>query len=325
MRTSLSILGLVLSGVANAAWNVTCTERVQRKAWHTLSDAEKREYLRAEKCLMTSPPRNNITGAATRWDEMQWGHIVQSNYIHGNGAFLPWHRYFMRTHEHLLQSECGYRGGVPWWDEQRDADAGPLSDASVWGADELSFGTTSDGCVADGPFANTTLRLSQQWGVNNYTHYCLERQYDAYYWDWANSSYVEPCAAIGDYVTARPCYSAKPHSSVHLGVGGTVKDQSASPGDPIFYLHHTNLDRLWWEWQAADLPARLTDMGGNLVTTTLDDGEWLYPSAAQLDYDGETGNVTTLHHVLWMAGLVPNVTIADVMDMSNDFNCAEYV
>lgn len=39
-------------------------------------------------------------------------------------------------------------------------------------------------------------------------------------------------------------------------------DPIASPGDSPFYLHHTWLDKGWWDWQALDLPARLTEMGG---------------------------------------------------------------
>lgn len=35
-----------------------------------------------------------------------------------------------------------------------------------------------------------------------------------------------------------------------------------SPGDPIFWLHHTYLDKLWWEWQSKDLENRLTDISG---------------------------------------------------------------
>jgi tyrosinase len=26
---------------------------------------------------------------------------------------------------------------------------------------------------------------------------------------------------------------------------------SASPGDPLFWLHHANIDRIWAEWQVA--------------------------------------------------------------------------
>lgn len=37
----------------------------------------------------------------------------------------------------------------------------------------------------------------------------------------------------------------------------------SSPGDPIFFMHHTWLDRMWSKWQDQDPAARLKDMGGN--------------------------------------------------------------
>lgn len=78
-----------------------------------------------------------------------------------------------------------------------------------------------------------------------------------------------------------------------------MSDVSASPGDPLFYLHHANIDRLWWLWQAADLPARLEEMGGQNVPKTSDliANKWLTPSAAVLDYNGDPANVTTMNHV----------------------------
>ena len=38
------------------------------------------------------------------------------------------------------------------------------------------------------------------------------------------------------------------HGSVHIWVGGTMSDASVSPADPVFWMHHANLDRLWWQW-----------------------------------------------------------------------------
>jgi tyrosinase len=38
------------------------------------------------------------------------------------------------------------------------------------------------------------------------------------------------------------------HGGVHIWVGGTMSDASVSPADPVFWLHHANLDRLWWMW-----------------------------------------------------------------------------
>jgi Common central domain of tyrosinase len=38
------------------------------------------------------------------------------------------------------------------------------------------------------------------------------------------------------------------HAAVHIAIGGTMNSPS-SPTDPIFFLHHANLDRIWSEWQ----------------------------------------------------------------------------
>lgn len=38
------------------------------------------------------------------------------------------------------------------------------------------------------------------------------------------------------------------HGRVHLWVGGSM-GASSSPNDPVFWLHHSNLDRIWAEWQ----------------------------------------------------------------------------
>lgn len=128
-----------------------------------------------------------------------------------------------------------------------------------------------------------------------------------------------------------------------------------SPGDPIFFLHHTYLDKLWWEWQSQDLSQRLTEIGGNNTRQRFGGGgppgffdlefpgeeDLVFPpgngsgfpgggldqapNPAFVDYFNDGGNTTTLNHTLWSANILVNATIADVMDIGGSFICAEYV
>ena len=41
------------------------------------------------------------------------------------------------------------------------------------------------------------------------------------------------------------------HDQVHVWVGGTMSRVPTAPADPIFWLHHAEVDRLWDEWQKA--------------------------------------------------------------------------
>lgn len=106
---------------------------------HKLSDDEKIAYIDAERCLMKAEPKT-FDWAQNRWDEIAYTHVVQSHVIHNVGAFLPWHRLFMRAHEYLLQTECGYTGAQPYWDETLDVD--DLAGSVVFDAD---YGFGSEG------------------------------------------------------------------------------------------------------------------------------------------------------------------------------------
>jgi tyrosinase len=141
-------------------------------------------------------------------------------------------------------------------------------------------------------------------------------------------------------------------------------DPIASPGDPIFYLHHTWLDKVFWEWQALNLTTGLTDIGGSTLQmipgtdgtppsfvipgqgpggppdTTPSDPPIIIPNPDQFPPPGalapnpalplqfpagDPGNVTTLGHILNMFGIIPNATIADVMDIGGPLLCYTYV
>lgn len=81
---------------------------------------------------------------------------------------------------------------------------------------------------------------------------------------------------------------SSPHNSMHGAIGGPPKPDPAFPGsprggfmnspvtaplDPIFWLHHCNIDRLWRVWQRA----------GNTETT---DPRWRNETFALHDFTG---------------------------------------
>ena len=45
-----------------------------------------------------------------------------------------------------------------------------------------------------------------------------------------------------------PKLDTNPHFLTHLAVGGDMADFATVGGDPLFYLHHANLDRIWESW-----------------------------------------------------------------------------
>jgi len=83
------------------------------------------------------------------------------------------------------------------------------------------------------------------------------------------------------------------------------KKLSCQKLDPLFYLHHANLDRIWWNWQQM-LPSRLYEISGRSTP------------------DPPYQNVT-LEFELEMGNLAPNITIRNVMDIHGDSNCYTYV
>ncbi|KAK2738809.1 hypothetical protein FQN55_000447, partial [Onygenales sp. PD_40] len=53
------------------------------------------------------------------------------------------------------------------------------------------------------------------------------------------------------------------HTGGHYTIGGDPGgDFFTSPGDPAFYLHHGQIDRVWWIWQNQDPETRLHAVAG---------------------------------------------------------------
>ena len=55
--------------------------------------------------------------------------------------------------------------------------------------------------------------------------------------------------ATSDFITASFALNYGPHGQVHLTVSGDMGTIRNAAFDPIFWLHHCNIDRIWWMWQ----------------------------------------------------------------------------
>ena len=40
------------------------------------------------------------------------------------------------------------------------------------------------------------------------------------------------------------------HNSGHVWVGGSMGNIYSAPADPAFWMHHAEIDRIWFQWQA---------------------------------------------------------------------------
>lgn len=83
-----------------------------------------------------------------------------------------------------------------------------------------------------------------------------------------------------------------------------VQANSSHNPDPVFFLHHTQLDRLWWTWQTRDPEPRM----------------WQYRGRAG-NYSSETAS---LDDILPMGGLAPDIPVSDIIKTEGDTLCYRY-
>ncbi|PPQ86638.1 hypothetical protein CVT25_006822 [Psilocybe cyanescens] len=338
---ALVLLSTLLASVVATPAKSGCRNPIVRKEWRTLGRGQQKQYLDAVQCILKKPaitPKSVSPGAVGRFDDFVTTHILQTFSIHYVGHFLPWHRYFTAIYEKALREECGYTGAQPYWDWNLDVPPkGNFVDSPVWNpvygfggngpfvevpADSpfgVVPGRTGGGCVADGPFKNMTVTMGPNDALNGNPR-CLTRDFSPYFagrYLGANVTKLTMSAKdFGSFdrvVEGGPSFDASGlHGGGHYGVGGNLGimgDLYNSPADPVFYLHHANLDRVWWSWQKKDLSRRLVDISGPIEI---------------MDYDNVKAGNVTLSFPLHLGVNAPNVTIEDVMDIRGGALCYEY-
>lgn len=174
-------------------------------------------------------------------------------------------------------------------------------------------GGTGGGCVTDGPFVPSKFQLSFPSGETD----CLKRDFLPSLMNvWADQKLVDGVLEQPDYTSfARniemvPSFSVPNiHGSGHFGIGGvlgTAGNAANSPGEPLFYLHHGNLDHIFWLWQQRDLETRLNQVGGPITPR---------------DYGGQN---VTLDFKVNMGKLAGDATLKELLNTQGGKLCYTY-
>ncbi|KAI9598695.1 hypothetical protein BDF19DRAFT_335435, partial [Syncephalis fuscata] len=242
-----------------------------RREFRMLSQQERTNFINAIRQLQSGP-------APTRYDQYVSTHWNARENTHGYAQFFPWHRYFLREFEKELQ-RINSSIMIPYWDWTFDSQSPELSPIF---SDSFMGGNGWGGCVRSGPFAN--------WFPSFPTRKCLSRVFDR---DGRLSAFASPEQIMAIMRTADTYHDMRiwtetpPHGIIHSSIGGDMETMY-SPNDPIFWLHHAFIDKLWDNWQR---------LGNNR-------NFWLY------DDINNDGSASMLVDPLWPF----NVQVRDVMD-----------
>ncbi|KAL8708999.1 MAG: hypothetical protein Q9220_006208 [cf. Caloplaca sp. 1 TL-2023] len=267
----------IVKTIKSRSSGCTLQRLAYRQEWGTLSPRARRDYIDAVHCLRQKPARSDKTavpGARSRYDDWLATHIINTLKVHFSGLFFQYHRHATWTYEQALREECGYRGTQPYWDWTLNYN--DLGHSTVFDGSPTSMGSngkfiprgditlaafgfnitfpagTGGGCIESGPFANVTVNLGPLDNLD-YNPRCVERDFMTYFSNYIRpSSVVDLIKGCGDDF---PCFSDLlqtlygVHTAGHLTIGGLQRDVYTSPGDPAWYLHHSQIDRVWTIWQ----------------------------------------------------------------------------
>jgi tyrosinase len=190
---------------------------------------------------------------------------VSSPQAHGAPGFLPWHRAYLLDLERELQ-KIDASVALPYWRFDQAAPniftpdffgvSDPLGTVSFSATNPLQFWKT-DGVpgINRRPFFNTATAPT---GLLNETQ----------------------TLGLGTQYAAFRSLEGNPHGSAHTSFGGSISSIPTAAKDPLFFLLHCNVDRLWAKWQRQNgrfdpaQAASFFNSGRNPIGHNLPDTMW---------------------------------------------------
>ena len=152
----------------------------------------------------------------TMTDNLQsWNSCHQANQ---SFFFFAWHRMYIYFFERILRAKSGRSNlTLPYWNYQHNPVLHPAYRDNSKG-NPLYDATRNPTINAGGALPSSILTA------------------------FSNSMDIIP------YYNFQSNLNGGPHGSVHTTVNGNMAVVTTAAKDPVFWLHHSNIDRLWEEW-----------------------------------------------------------------------------
>lgn len=239
-----------------------------RKDANTLTTAERTEFVTAIQALKAEGIYDQFV--------LRHANAIMSA-IHRCPAFLPWHRRFIFDLERELQRVSGNSNlGIPYWNWPSGG-----ANASMWDDNLLGGNGDAGGVVQTGPFRTgqwTVINssglpagpLMRAFGQNGLPTLPTQTEIDQV---MAVTPYDMPSWNINSNPSFRNQVEGwigpNLHNRGHVWIGGSMLPMT-SPNDPVFFMHHCMVDKIWHEWQIrfpnqGYLPANGGPFGQNLT------------------------------------------------------------
>jgi hypothetical protein len=162
-----------------------------------------------------------------RRDGLSWARQTQIHHQasqHNNGLFLPWHRQQLVHMERIVARVTGHETfAMPYWDWQEhrflpewitDRDSALYERERARGVETLDF-------------------AAARWAESPYTAKLASDGFETF------------CGKLPEGAGMVEGYG---HNHIHQLIGGAMKHPRTSARDPMFWLHHSNVDRVWATW-----------------------------------------------------------------------------
>jgi hypothetical protein len=274
------------------------------------------------------------------------------NFGHGGAGaygFLTWHRFFLYTFEQKLQT---YVPGVmiPYWDWTDPATImvagflGPNGDIATGNIVNQGYfaynkpGSAATPAAGSVPAMPANATALPAWWPPSLPGWRLPAMFPSTFVGGLKRSFrtlaalptptdIRNCLALPDYAAFQAGLEGGAgipsgnimHNAMHPWVGnavGHMTDAKISSFDPIFWVLHCNVDRLWAMWQedghSTEFPVGGADTGHNLV-------DMMYPWVGATPGFGTSSPVAT---VIPMPTFAFSKTNGDTLEYRNNFNYA---